>query len=98
VPVGLWYCVTKSSDGKVFVIAYVVTSVYFTGVMVRLMLVLTPAACVISGIAVAEVLSRWELVGVRLSRGADDSRLLFGVSQTYGILACIPRRSEVEGN
>jgi asparagine N-glycosylation enzyme membrane subunit Stt3 len=66
VPVGLWYCVTKSSEGKVFIVAYVITAVYFTGVMVRLMLVLAPAACVISSVAVSEVLSRLECMDTRL--------------------------------
>lgn len=33
------------------VVLYVITAVYFAGVMVRLMLTLTPVVCVLSGIA-----------------------------------------------
>uniref|UniRef100_A0A1I7XSE3 dolichyl-diphosphooligosaccharide--protein glycotransferase n=1 Tax=Heterorhabditis bacteriophora TaxID=37862 RepID=A0A1I7XSE3_HETBA len=50
-PVGLWYCVKKVNDERVFIILYAVSAVYFAGVMVRLMLTLTPAVCVLSGIA-----------------------------------------------
>ncbi|VDN54963.1 unnamed protein product [Dracunculus medinensis] len=50
-PVGLWYCVKNINDERVFIILYAVTAVYFAGVMVRLMLTLTPVVCVLSGIA-----------------------------------------------
>uniref|UniRef100_A0A1I8EHD0 dolichyl-diphosphooligosaccharide--protein glycotransferase n=1 Tax=Wuchereria bancrofti TaxID=6293 RepID=A0A1I8EHD0_WUCBA len=50
-PVGLWYCVKNVNDERVFVILYAVTAVYFAGVMVRLMLTLTPVVCILSGIA-----------------------------------------------
>ncbi|VDD90778.1 unnamed protein product [Enterobius vermicularis] len=50
-PVGLWYCVKNVNDERVFIILYAVTAVYFAGVMVRLMLTLTPVVCVLSGIA-----------------------------------------------
>ncbi|CAD6188574.1 unnamed protein product [Caenorhabditis auriculariae] len=50
-PVGLWYCIKKVNDERVFIILYAVSAVYFAGVMVRLMLTLTPAVCVLSGIA-----------------------------------------------
>jgi dolichyl-diphosphooligosaccharide--protein glycosyltransferase len=66
-PVGLWYCVKNVTDARVFsecahvcalaytlpntVILYAVTAVYFAGVMVRLMLTLTPCVCVLAGIA-----------------------------------------------
>ncbi|GJU36193.1 dolichyl-diphosphooligosaccharide--protein glycosyltransferase subunit STT3A [Tanacetum coccineum] len=42
------------SDASSFVILYLVMSVYFSGVMVQLMLVLAPAACIMSGIALSE--------------------------------------------
>uniref|UniRef100_A0A1I7UMJ2 dolichyl-diphosphooligosaccharide--protein glycotransferase n=1 Tax=Caenorhabditis tropicalis TaxID=1561998 RepID=A0A1I7UMJ2_9PELO len=49
-PVGLWYCIKKVNDERVFIILYAVSAVYFAGVMVRLMLTLTPAVCVLAGI------------------------------------------------
>ncbi|KAG2718378.1 hypothetical protein I3760_03G217100 [Carya illinoinensis] len=53
VPAGIIACFSPLSDASSFVILYIVTSVYFSGVMVRLMLVLAPAACIMSGIALS---------------------------------------------
>ena len=55
-PVGLYFCFTEVNDTNVFIVIYGVTSVYFAGVMVRLMLVLAPVACVLSGIAISKTL------------------------------------------
>ncbi|KAA8534912.1 hypothetical protein F0562_029872 [Nyssa sinensis] len=54
VPAGIIACFLPLSDASSFVVLYIVTSVYFSGVMVRLMLVLAPAACILSGIALSE--------------------------------------------
>lgn len=53
-PAGLFFLFKRPTDQGVFLILYGITSVYFSGVMVRLMLVLSPAACVLSSIAVTE--------------------------------------------
>lgn len=53
VPAGIIACFSPLSDASSFAILYIVTSVYFSGVMVRLMLVLAPAACIMSGIALS---------------------------------------------
>ncbi len=44
---------TRLTDHNIFIILYGVFSVYFAGVMVRLMLVLAPVMCILSGIAVS---------------------------------------------
>ncbi|XP_052198939.1 dolichyl-diphosphooligosaccharide--protein glycosyltransferase subunit STT3A [Diospyros lotus] len=54
VPAGVIACFLPLSDASSFVVLYLATSVYFSGVMVRLMLVLAPAACITSGIALSE--------------------------------------------
>ncbi|KAF2290230.1 hypothetical protein GH714_004478 [Hevea brasiliensis] len=41
------------SDATIFIVMYGLTSMYFAGVMVRLILVATPAVCLISAIAVS---------------------------------------------
>eukprot|EP00746_Dinoflagellata_sp_MGD_P082088 gnl/MRDRNA2_/MRDRNA2_32600_c0_seq1.p1 gnl/MRDRNA2_/MRDRNA2_32600_c0~~gnl/MRDRNA2_/MRDRNA2_32600_c0_seq1.p1 ORF type:complete len:521 (-),score=46.37 gnl/MRDRNA2_/MRDRNA2_32600_c0_seq1:11-1573(-) len=50
-PVGLYYCFSHLSDGSVFLGVYGMLSVYFSGVMTRLLLVLAPSMCCLSGIA-----------------------------------------------
>lgn len=54
-PVGLWYCIKNINDERVFIILYAVSAVYFAGVMVRLMLTLTPCVCVLAAIAFSKL-------------------------------------------
>jgi len=56
-PVGLWYCIKNVNDERVFIILYAVTAVYFAGVMVRLMLTLTPCVCILAAIAFSKLFS-----------------------------------------
>jgi len=58
-PAGLYFCFNKLTDANIFLICYGITSVYFAGVMVRLMLVLAPIACVLSAIAISSTLETW---------------------------------------
>eukprot|EP00741_Cyanophora_paradoxa_P009382 tig00000144_g9088.t1 len=58
-PAGLYFCFKKLTDANIFIVLYGITSVYFAGVMVRLMLVLAPAACVLSGVAVSSTLKTY---------------------------------------
>lgn len=55
-PVGLWYCIKKINDERVFVVLYAISAVYFAGVMVRLMLTLTPVVCMLGGVAFSSLL------------------------------------------
>jgi dolichyl-diphosphooligosaccharide--protein glycosyltransferase len=41
-PAGVWLCFNELRDEHLFIIIYAVLSSYFAGVMVRLMLVITP--------------------------------------------------------
>ncbi|KAG4952667.1 hypothetical protein JHK85_046534 [Glycine max] len=52
-PAGLYFCFKRLSDATIFLVMYGLTSMYFAGVMVRLILVATPAVCLISAIAVS---------------------------------------------
>jgi len=63
-PAGLYVCFRHlDNDAAIFIICYGVTAIYFAGVMVRLMLTLAPAACVLGGIAVsATVAAHCEIV------------------------------------
>ncbi|XP_010519673.1 PREDICTED: dolichyl-diphosphooligosaccharide--protein glycosyltransferase subunit STT3A-like [Tarenaya hassleriana] len=69
VPAGIIACFSPLSDASSFAVLYIVTSVYFSGVMVRLMLVLAPAACIMSGIALSQAFDvftgsiKFQLVG-----------------------------------
>ncbi|CAK5075024.1 unnamed protein product [Meloidogyne enterolobii] len=58
-PTGLYFCFKQLTDANIFVILYGLTSIYFAGVMVRLMLVLAPIMCILGGIAVSSTLGNY---------------------------------------
>ena len=55
-PLGIIFCFRPLTDASLFVAMYGVIVVYFSGVMIRLMLVLAPAACILSGIGLSAVM------------------------------------------
>lgn len=55
-PVGVYLVLQELRDEHVFIIVYSVLGSYFAGVMVRLMLTLTPVVCVTAAIAISSVL------------------------------------------
>lgn len=56
-PVGVFICFQDLSNEAVFIIIYSVLASYFAGVMVRLMLTLSPVVCVCGGIVVGRLFS-----------------------------------------
>jgi len=58
-PAGLYFCFRHLTDANIFAIIYGITSIYFAGVMVRLMLVLAPIACILGAIAASRTLSQY---------------------------------------
>merc|ERR1719167_1653817 len=56
-PAGLWYCIKNINDERVFIVLYAISAVYFAGVMVRLMLTLTPCVCILAAIAFSKIFS-----------------------------------------
>lgn len=55
-PVGFFYCFKKPTEAKLFAAIYLVLAVYFASVMVRLLLVLAPAVCVMAAIGLSSLL------------------------------------------
>ncbi|RIB28023.1 Glycosyltransferase Family 66 protein [Gigaspora rosea] len=58
-PAGIYLCFKELRDEHVFVILYGITASYFAGVMVRLMLTLTPIVCVSSSITISSLLDNY---------------------------------------
>lgn len=54
-PAGVYMCFRNLKDEQVFVVIYAVLASYFAGVMVRLMLTLTPIVCVASAMALSQI-------------------------------------------
>lgn len=58
-PAGVYMCFRKLTDEQVFIVIYAVLASYFAGVMVRLMLTLTPIVCVASAMAFSQILDTY---------------------------------------
>ncbi|ROV87747.1 hypothetical protein VSDG_09717 [Cytospora chrysosperma] len=58
-PAGIYLCFDKLHDEHIFLIVYAVLGSYFAGVMVRLMLTLTPCVCVAAAIALSTILDNY---------------------------------------
>lgn len=58
-PAGVYMCFSELRDEHVFVIVYAVLASYFAGVMVRLMLVLTPIVCVTAAVAISSIFNTY---------------------------------------
>jgi dolichyl-diphosphooligosaccharide--protein glycosyltransferase len=55
-PAGVYMCFRNLRDEQVFIVIYAVLASYFAGVMVRLMLTLTPVVCVAAALAISQIL------------------------------------------
>ncbi|KAH9891489.1 glycosyltransferase family 66 protein [Xylariomycetidae sp. FL2044] len=58
-PAGVYLCFQRLEDEHVFIIVYALFGSYFAGVMVRLMLTLTPVVCVAAAIACSQLLDTY---------------------------------------
>jgi dolichyl-diphosphooligosaccharide--protein glycosyltransferase len=62
VPIGFFFCSYGQREmtnyGKIFIVLYGILAIYFSCVMIRLMLVLAPVACVLAAIGISELLLR----------------------------------------
>ena len=58
-PAGVYMCFTKLKDEQVFIVIYAILASYFAGVMVRLMLTLTPVVVVAAALALSNILDTY---------------------------------------
>ncbi|QKX54042.1 uncharacterized protein TRUGW13939_01125 [Talaromyces rugulosus] len=72
-PAGVYMCFRDLRDEHVFVVIYAVLSSYFAGVMVRLMLTLTPIVCVAAAMALSYVLDTYLLIKSPAPQPKDTS-------------------------
>lgn len=71
-PAGAWICFRNLTTERVFILLYAVFASYFAGVMVRLMLTLTPVVCILSGIALSTIMERYLAKPPPIQETAED--------------------------
>ncbi len=62
-PLGVYYAMKKPTEKNVFIATFGVTTILFSGSMVRLMLLLAPAAALLSALAIDALLKPYALAG-----------------------------------
>lgn len=77
-PAGVYMCFQKLGDEQVFVIIYAVLASYFAGVMVRLMLTLTPVVCITAALALSRILDTYLV----LDTSTEDQANTHSISET----------------
>jgi dolichyl-diphosphooligosaccharide--protein glycosyltransferase len=55
-PIGLFYLLKQKSIQGIFICVWLLSTLYFSSLMVRLVLVLAPAMCIVSAVGVSEIL------------------------------------------
>ncbi|KAK9465145.1 Oligosaccharyl transferase STT3 subunit-domain-containing protein [Lipomyces arxii] len=72
-PAGVYLLFQQLRDEHVFVIVYAILGSYFAGVMVRLMLTLTPVVCVCGAIALSSILDQYTNLKVPEISGEEST-------------------------
>ncbi|OCT49271.1 Dolichyl-diphosphooligosaccharide--protein glycosyltransferase subunit stt3 [Cladophialophora carrionii] len=72
-PAGVYMCFRNLKDEHVFVVIYAVLASYFAGVMVRLMLTLTPVVCCAAALALSHILDTYLYIPTPSEEPADGS-------------------------
>lgn len=67
-PAGVYMCFSRLGDEHVFVVIYSVLASYFAGVMVRLMLTLTPIVCVAAALVLSHILETFLVISPQTSQ------------------------------
>lgn len=88
-PAGVYMCFQDLRDEHVFVIIYSVLCSYFAGVMVRLMLTLTPIICVCGAIALSKLFDVYLNVVDLFKHDADGKKRPFPVYQILSRLVVL---------
>ncbi|KAH3744959.1 oligosaccharyl transferase, STT3 subunit [Pelomyxa schiedti] len=85
VPAGLYFCFKRLNDATIFILLYTLTSVYFAGVMVRLILVLAPVACIIGAIAASATLTSY----MRYVKPSNRDSSVFPKEIGWGVVGAV---------
>ncbi|XXG98747.1 hypothetical protein Hte_005077 [Hypoxylon texense] len=86
-PAGVYLCFQRLEDEHVFIIVYALFGSYFAGVMVRLMLTLTPVVCVAAAIAVSQLLDTFLVAkSPELAEVEEESADSAATKKKHGVL------------
>ncbi len=62
IPIGLYFAINKPTERNLFILTWGLITIYFSGSMIRLMLILAPAAALLTALAVDNLLIPYALI------------------------------------
>eukprot|EP01079_Euglenida_sp_SAG-EU17-18_P003652 gene3652-4081_t len=90
-PVGIYLCFALGdgpsqamTESSVFIVLYGVTALYFASVLMEVILVLAPAACVLAALGLSHLLRSWTVVAFAPSK--DSRKIRSGEEQGHEML------------
>jgi len=89
-PAGVYMCFRNLKDEQVFIIIYAVLASYFAGVMVRLMLTLTPVVCVAAAMAISQILDAFLVAEPPLEQPHANGNANGSADVIKGVAASLP--------
>lgn len=89
-PAGVYMCFRNLKDEQVFIIIYAVLASYFAGVMVRLMLTLTPVVCVAAAMALSQILDAFLVAEPPLEQAHVNGNMNGTVDLIKGVAESVP--------
>jgi dolichyl-diphosphooligosaccharide---protein glycosyltransferase len=95
-PAGVYLCFLKLADEQVFVVVYAILASYFSGVMVRLMLTLTPIVCIAAAMVASSILDTY-LTLASPDPAIEGNAALAADSGTNSTSAAAKKNSSKEG-
>lgn len=90
-PAGVYLCFLKLADEQVFIVVYAILASYFSGVMVRLMLTLTPVVCVAAALVLSNILDTYLTIS---SPDEAEQAAISAAAETPGGVAASTKRSK----
>ncbi|KIX01576.1 uncharacterized protein Z518_09302 [Rhinocladiella mackenziei CBS 650.93] len=92
-PAGVYMCFRNLQDEHVFIIIYAVLASYFAGVMVRLMLTLTPVVCSAAALALSHILDTYLYLPAPVDKSSGGDAASNGSAKAGKTSANPPLRS-----
>ncbi|MEK9715360.1 MAG: hypothetical protein VW394_01205, partial [Candidatus Heimdallarchaeota archaeon] len=56
IPMGIFFAIKNPTEKNIFILVFGLVTIYFSGSMVRLMLILAPAAAILTALAIDNLL------------------------------------------
>ncbi len=87
IPIGLYFAINKPTERNLFTLTWGLITIYFSGSMIRLLLILAPAAALLTALAVDNLLIPYALLSHKRIKVTKATMRLKRMGNTYTFMA-----------